>query len=111
MVILQVCGVKGPSWLSVIPSFDLVEGVSVDYMHCVLLGVCRLLLRLWIQSTNHQNSWYIGNRIKDIDIRLCSIKPPNEMQRTPRSMASTMKFWKGNVMMCTCLYWYMCICE
>ena len=42
MVILQVCGVKGPSWLSVIPSFDLIEGVSVDYMHCVLLGVCRL---------------------------------------------------------------------
>ena len=96
-IYLQVNGVKGPSWLSVVPCFDLVEGVSVDYMHCVLLGVCRLLLRLWLQSSNHQKLWYIGTRIPDLDARLCSIKPPSEMQRTPRSMESTLKFWKGRL--------------
>lgn len=92
----NVEGVKGPSWLSVVPCFDLIKGTSVDYMHCVLLGVCRLLLRLWLQSSNHQSLWYIGTRVPDLDARLCSIQPPDEMQRTPRSMASTLKFWKAH---------------
>jgi len=33
---------KGPSWLATIPQFDLIRGMSFDYMHCVLLVVCRL---------------------------------------------------------------------
>lgn len=45
--IVQVFGVKGPSWLANIPQFDLIRGMSFDYMHCVLLVICRLLLRLW----------------------------------------------------------------
>ena len=32
-------GVKGPSWLSVIPNYSITEGNVVEYMHCVLLGV------------------------------------------------------------------------
>ena len=31
-------GVKGPSWLSVAPEYNVIEGDTVDYMHCVLLG-------------------------------------------------------------------------
>ena len=65
-------------------------------MHCILLGVTRLLLRLWIPSSNHQELWYIGNQISILDDRLCTIKPPNEIQRTPRSIELTLKFWKGN---------------
>ena len=86
---------KGPSWLCVIPGFDMIDGMSMDYMHCVLLGVCRLLLRLWLQSCHHKELWYIGNQLSVLDDRLCRIKPPNEIQRTPRSMAVTLKFWKG----------------
>lgn len=48
-----MCGVKGPSWLSTIPYYDQINGMSVDYMHCVLLGVCRLTLRLWLQFVVH----------------------------------------------------------
>ena len=39
---------KGPTWLSVVPDFDTIDGVSIDYMHAVLLRVCRLLLQLWL---------------------------------------------------------------
>ena len=92
---MQVFGVKGPSWLCVIPGFDVIDGVSTDYMHCVLLGVCRLLLRLWLQSCHHKELWYIGNQLSLLDDRLCRIKPPDEIQRTPRSMAVTLKFWKS----------------
>ncbi len=28
------------------------------YMHCCLLGICRMLLHLWLQSSQHNNSWY-----------------------------------------------------
>lgn len=70
-------------------------GMSIDYMHCILLGVMRLLFRLWTSSSNHRELWYIGNQITTLDNRLCSIKPPNEIQRTPRSIEFTLKFWKG----------------
>lgn len=97
----QVFGVKGPSWLCVIPGYDVIAGMSTDYMHCVLLGVCRLLLRLWFQSCHHQELWYIGDQVATVDDRLCSINPPNEIQRTPRSIAMTVKFWKGIYILCT----------
>ena len=70
--------------------------MSGDYMHCVLLGVSRLLLRLWFTSTHHSELWYIGNDVKVIDSRLCGLLVPNEIQRTPRSIEKTVKFWKGN---------------
>ena len=70
-------------------------GMSVDYMHCILLGMCRLLLRLWFQPSHNKETWYIGNRLSDVDKRLCSIKPPSEIQRTPRRIATTVKYWKG----------------
>ena len=70
--------------------------MSIDYMHGILLGIGRLLLRLWIQACNHLELWYIGDQITTIDDRLCSITPPNEIQRTPRSIELTVKFWKGS---------------
>ena len=83
---IQVFGIKGPSWLCCIPEYNFIKGMSIDYMHCVLLGICRLLLRLWMQSTYHQEVWYIGNQMNIVDSRLCNIKPPNEIQRTPRGV-------------------------
>lgn len=86
---------KGPSWLGTVTAYDLVDGMSADYMHCILLGVTRMLLRLWFTSTHHAELWYIGRDIQTVDSRLCKILPPNEIQRTPRSLEKTMKFWKG----------------
>ena len=45
---------------------------------------------------HHQELWYIGSQIVEVDNRLCAIHPPNEIQRTPRSISQTVKYWKGN---------------
>ena len=84
---LQVYGVKGPSWLDTVPKFDIIQGIPVDYMHCVLLGVCRQLLL--------QSMWYIGKQVGMLDVRLLALQPPSEMKQTPRSIEHTLKFWKG----------------
>ena len=86
---------KGPSLLQTIPNFDLHKGMSFDYMHLALLGVTRKLLQLWFNKKHHKQMWYLGNATKDIDALLCSICPPYEIRRTPRSIESTLKYWKG----------------
>lgn len=93
--VILVFGMKGPSWLATIPEYDLAEGVSYDYMHCVLLGVTQLLLRMWFTSSFHGKAWYLGSAVKEIDNHLCNIRPPDEIQRTPRSIERTLKYWKG----------------
>lgn len=80
--------------------FDIVQGMSCDYMHSVLLGVCRILLRLWIDSKYHGEIWYLGTVVKQLDNRLCKIRPPSEIRRTPRSIENNLKFWKG--VFCSC---------
>ena len=96
---IQVFGVKGPSQLTIVPKFDLVRGVAMDYMHCALLGATRLLLRLWF---NHRESWYIGTRVVEVDDKLCAIRPPDEIPRTPRSIQKTLKYWKGIIILFFC---------
>ena len=89
---------KGPSWLATTPCFNIIRGSSVDYMHCVLLGMCRHLLKLWLLSKQHDEPWYIGTKVAQMDGRLLAIKPPEEMQRTPRSLESTRQYWKGKIL-------------
>lgn len=36
-----VHGIKGPSFLMNVSSFDCVRGVGIDYMHCILLGITK----------------------------------------------------------------------
>lgn len=90
-----VMGVKGPSWLSCLQYFDVVRGSMIDYMHTVLLGVCRGLLNLWFDSQHHSEPWYIGGMQKEVDSRLASIKPPSSITRTPRSTTER-KTWKAH---------------
>ena len=88
-------GIKGPSWLSLLPGFDIIKGMSVDYMHCVLLGVTRQVLHLWFDSKHHQEMWYLGANVKGIDDLLMSIKPTSDIIRLPREIQSSLRFWKG----------------
>ena len=41
-------GVKGPSWLASLHSYNIhvANSTSIDYMHCVLLGVVKTLMKL-----------------------------------------------------------------
>ena len=48
-----VCGVKGYSWFMFIPGFDIIKGIAVDYMHCVLLGVTKTLYDIVVRQITH----------------------------------------------------------
>ena len=39
-------GIKGPSWLMLLQNYNVVDSTAIDYMHCVLLGITKLLLSL-----------------------------------------------------------------
>lgn len=45
-----VFGVKGYSWFMFILGFDIIKGVVVDCMYCVLLGVIKMLMMLWFDK-------------------------------------------------------------
>lgn len=90
-----VQGVKGPTKLVQLPEFNLVSGFVVDNLHCIDLGVSRQFGHLWFDSSNHQEPWYIGNKIPMIDDRLSHVCPPNEVTRLPRSVLQR-AYWKGS---------------
>jgi hypothetical protein len=75
-----------------VQNFNIVDGFVVDYMHCVLLGVCKHLCNLWLDVSG---DWYIGSRKNDIDRILMSIKPPTNFARTPRSIRNSAQ-WKAS---------------
>ncbi|KAK3911217.1 Histone acetyltransferase HAC2 [Frankliniella fusca] len=96
-------GVKGPSCLMDLKNFDLCRGVVVDYMHCVLLGCCRLHMKL-LFHTNFKHCWNISGDpskvsmediISSVDERLLKIKPPKSITRTPQSLGN-LGAWKAS---------------
>ena len=73
-----VLGVKYPTRLHGLQSNDLVNGVAIDYMHGVKLGVVKLLLKLWF--SNEHNAY---DKLTLFDERLTNIKPTIEVARPP----------------------------
>jgi len=78
------------------PCLDLVNGIPVDYMHCVLEGVARSLLHKWVSSTNHSQPYYLGRKLKEIDSLLLQQRPPHDFTRSPRSLAKHLAYWKAS---------------
>ena len=98
-------GVKGPSWLSFFPKFDIVEGIAIDYMHGVLLGVQKLLVSLWFSDTHKGKSFNNCDKLCDVDKRLLSIKPTLNISRLPRSIQNDLKYWKASEFRSFLLYY------
>ncbi|XP_043206989.1 uncharacterized protein LOC122373208 [Amphibalanus amphitrite] len=92
-----VRGVKGPSCLYNLPAFDLVSGYVPDYMHCVCLGVVKMMTELWFSTKNHAEAYYIGQKknVLAINARLLGIRPPKVVTRLPR-VITTRKDWKAS---------------
>ncbi|XP_068685177.1 uncharacterized protein [Montipora foliosa] len=98
----------GPTWKTSIWSkrclpvchslkyLDVVDGIAVDYMHGILLGVTKQLLNLWLDPRFSGEDWYCGTRVSLTDKRLMSIKPPNVITRVPRSLEHHRKYWKAS---------------
>ena len=47
-------GLKGCSWPMVFTKFDIVQGVAIDYMHLVLIGVVKMLMKLWFDQSHRK---------------------------------------------------------
>ncbi|KXJ23145.1 hypothetical protein AC249_AIPGENE10506 [Exaiptasia diaphana] len=93
----MINGVRGPSWFAALEHHDIILGTAVDYMHCVLEGVMKLLLELWFTSKGGQGEPFnISDRVEDADKRISELKPPNRISRCPRSIEGHRKYWKAN---------------
>lgn len=82
------------SLISTLPSFDVVNNFSLDYMHLVCLGVVRKLILLWIKGpvSIRYPSW----KIREISKHLENIKVniPCEFARKPRKLEEVNR-WKA----------------
>lgn len=106
---IPINGVKTVSCMIAAPNFDLINGFSIDYMHCGLLGIMRKLLDLWFNSKNHNKPFYI--KPKDqvlISSRILNIKPTLDIPRKPGSLYSRADY-KANELR-TILLYYMVHC-
>ena len=56
-------GYKGVPILAACSNFDLVKGMVCDYMHCVMLGVTKMLMELWFQAKHRQRPFSIRNKV------------------------------------------------
>ena len=87
---------KGPCWLGALEYYDSVKGMAVGYMHCVLEGVTKSLLRLWFSSSLKAEPLNVLDRVQEVDERLSQIKLPNDNTRCPRKIENEMQYWKAS---------------
>ncbi|XP_077061893.1 uncharacterized protein LOC143714556 [Siphateles boraxobius] len=57
-----VMGVKGPSPLMELGSFNMITGFVPEYQHSVCLGVTKQITSLWLDSKHHNKDWYLGSK-------------------------------------------------
>lgn len=100
-----VNGIKGVSCMIGAADFDLVHGFAIDYMHCVLLGVVKKILNLWLESKNCKKFFYIQPKNQQIlTNRIKNIKPIFEISRKPRCILKRDSF-KANEFRSLLLYY------
>ena len=90
-----VNGVKGISLLMGLKYFDTVEGVGVDYMHGILLGVQKHLLTLWLSPQHSKDKFSVFDKLDAVEECILQLKPPSDIKRAPRSIQDTLKYWKS----------------
>ena len=91
-----VNGVKRPTWLHGVRFFHLINGVAIDYMHGVMLGVVKLLLKLWFSTEFKMEKFNCCEKLTLFDQHLLKIKPPIEITRPPRSYQKYGSDWKAS---------------
>lgn len=86
-----VFGVKGPSVVKDIPNLCTLRSYPPDYMHAWLLGVVKMFVKAWFDTSNHEKAWYLGPHLEEINRRLHQISPPCEITRTPQNIENKLK--------------------
>ena len=51
-------------------AFDPVKGVVIDYLHCVLLGVTKMLIRKWFDDVNKRKPFFIGHKVCTLHVHV-----------------------------------------
>lgn len=98
-------GIKGVSCMIGFKHFDLIDGFSIDYMHCVLLGTTKKLMNFWLEPCYSGKDFHINKKGVAILIkRIMSIKPTSNITRKPRSLDDRAKF-KANEYRSLLLYY------
>ncbi|RVE69911.1 hypothetical protein OJAV_G00082580 [Oryzias javanicus] len=86
-------GVRGPSPLVLLPSFDIIKGFPPDYMQCFCLGVVPEFVDLWFDSGHAHKPFHLTpQHLHDLDEALCAIRTPREIGQKPRRL-SDRKRW------------------
>ena len=91
---MAVKGIIGTSPLASV--LNLVDAVPVDYMHCVLQGIVKLLLTRWFDSSYHNQPFYLGRQINSVDLKFLKQRPPSEFSHPPRSIQKHLKYRKAS---------------
>jgi hypothetical protein len=89
-----VDGVRGACILSLIPHFDCATGFVSEYQHSFALGVIKQLLLHFKDPGFRDETYYIGNNLEVINVKIDNILTPNIINRIPRSL-SDVKYWKA----------------
>ena len=92
----SIFGIKGPSFLMTLKSYDYIHSFGIDYMHGVLLGVTKTLLKLWFTSSHKGSAFSVADNVHTVDTFLHSIKPPHNITRRPRSLSEHLSYWKAS---------------
>lgn len=101
-------GIKGISAAIAFEHFDMAKSFGIDYMHCVLIGVTKKMLALWLDSSL-KYKWSINNKNQNtLDQRICQIKPCRFISRLPRSLKER-KTYKASEYRSLLLY-YLPVC-
>ena len=100
-----VNGIKDPSWFMKLSHYDIIKGTSIDCMHCVLLGVMKLLMSLWFGPSHRGKSYYISKKTALIDRHLCEIKPPSFITGKPRKVSEHFNYFKASEYQSFLLYY------
>ncbi|KAG0410920.1 hypothetical protein HPB47_011984 [Ixodes persulcatus] len=74
-----VNGVKGPSALMNLKGFDLVEGMSAEYMHSVLQGVVRQFTELLFSSSSSRQAYYMAPPLPPPPENFLAAPPPSPL--------------------------------
>lgn len=103
-----VKGVWGPSCLMNLKHFDMADGMVPDDLHAGFSGAGKQHTELLLSSPGEE--YYIGdpNTLAIVNDRLLSIRPPNCITRTPRSL-TVRRLWKASEWR-SWIVWYSLIC-
>lgn len=76
--------------------YNIMQGTAIDFMHCVLLVVMKLLLTLWFGPKHKRSVYNIGKHRNLVDKRIKEVKVPSAISHTPRTISQHFKYFKAS---------------